>query len=301
MEVNMFDLRLKALIIFVILFCSTLLYAQAVKVAVTDFDGEKHYKDYASTVTGIIISELSADSKIELIERSQLKKILDEHGLQMTGLVNPEQAVEIGKFIAINKLIAGTIGPLGNQFVITVRMIDIETAKIDLSVTETVPNASSLPSGSKVVAEKLLNAIKSGKAVSESAREKLKYSCETKKDASACFKLGVSWYKGTEGMKNLIFARKLFGVSCRLGFGKACYYSGNMAKKGIGGNKEPLKAGKFFKAACDSGFQKGCTQKGFSSGGGAFGAPATGGGNESIGPKKKPTGGSEETITELEE
>jgi len=301
MEAHMFNLRLKALILLVITLFFSGLHAQAVKVAVTDLDGGKHYKDYASTVTGIIISELSANSKIELIERSQLKKILDEHGLQMTGLVNPEQAVELGKFIAINKLITGTLGPLGNQFVITVRMIDIETAKVDLAVTETVVNASSLPSGSKVVAEKLINAIKSGKAVSESAREKLKYSCETKNDAGACFKLGVMWYKGIEGLKNQIFARKLFAVSCRFGFGKACYYSGNMAKKGIGGNKEPLKAGKFFKAACDSGYQKGCTQKGFSSGGGAFGAPAVSGGNESIGPKKRSGGAPEETISELEE
>jgi len=297
----MFNLRRNALIIFAIMLCSTLLYAQSVKVAVTDLDGGTYYKDYALTVTQIIISELSADSKIELVERSQLKKILDEHGLQMTGLVDPEKAVEMGKFIAINKLIAGTIGPLGNQFVITVRMIDIETAKVDISVTETVPDASSLPSGSKVVAEKLLNAIKSGKAVSESAREKLKYSCETKKDATACFKLGVSWYKGTEGMKNLIFAKNHFATACSYGHGRACYYTGNMLKKGLGGNKEPLKSGNFFKAACDSGFQKGCSQKGFSSGGSAFGDPAVSGGNESIGPKKKPISGSEETISELEE
>lgn len=297
----MFNLRRNALIMFAILFCSMLVHAQSIKVAVTDLDGGTYYKDYALTVTQIIISELSADSKIELVERSQLKKILDEHGLQMTGLVDPEKAVEIGKFIAINKLIAGTIGPLGNQFVITVRMIDIETAKIDLSVTETVPNASSLPSGSKVVAEKLLNAIISGKAVSESAREKLKYSCETKKDATACFKLGVSWYKGIEGMKNLIFAKNHFSTACSYGHGRACYYTGNMLKKGIGGNKEPLNSGKYFKAACDSGFKKGCTQKGFSSGGSAFGDPAVSGGNESIGPKKKPNSGSEETIPELEE
>ena len=98
----MFKIRHNALIILAVLLCSAVLAAENVKVAVTDLDGGKHYKDYASTVTGIIISELSADSKIELIERSQLKKILDEHGLQMTGLVNPEQAVELGVEIIRN-------------------------------------------------------------------------------------------------------------------------------------------------------------------------------------------------------
>lgn len=298
----MFNIRIKSLMFLSIFLCVLSAYGQTVKVAVFDLDGGKYYKDYASTVTGIIISELSSDSKIELVERSQLKKVLDEHGLQMTGLVNPDQAAEIGKFIALNKLITGTLGPLGNQFVITVRMIDIETAKIDLAVTETVPDAASLPSGTKVVSEKLLNAIKSGKAVSESAREKLKYGCETKKDAGSCFKLGVMWYKGVEGIKNQIFAKNHFATACGYGHGKACYYTGNMLKKGIGGNKEPLKSGKYFKSACDSGFKKGCSQKGFSSGGGsAFGEPAISGGNESIGPKKKSVGTSEDTISELEE
>ena len=68
----MLNLRRKALIIFAIMLCSTLLYSQSVKVAVTDLDGGTYYKDYALTVTQIIISELSADSKIELVERSQI-------------------------------------------------------------------------------------------------------------------------------------------------------------------------------------------------------------------------------------
>lgn len=306
----MFKFVSNILITLSMLFSFATVYAQSAKVAVTDLDGGTYHRDYALTVTGIIVAELSADSKIELIERNQLKKVLDEHGLQMTGLVDPEKAVEIGKFIALNKLIAGTVGPLGNQFVITVRMIDIETAKIEISVTETIPNASSLSAGSKVIAEKLILALKGEKTVSESAREKLKYGCETKKEGTACFKLGVMWYKGIEGMKNLIFAKNHFAVACSYGHGKGCYYTGNMLKKGIGGNKEPLNAGKYFKAACDSGFQKGCTQKGISAGKKpsgfsepAFGGSSGSGDNESIGPKrKKPADkSSEESIPELEE
>ena len=287
------------------------IFAQSTKVAVLDLDGGTYYKDYASTVTGIIISELSSDKKIELVERTQLKKVLDEHGLMMSGVVNPEQAVELGKFIALNKLITGTLGPLGNQFVITIRMIDIETAKVDLALTETVPNAQALPSGSKVVAEKLLNAIKNGGAVSDSAREKLKYSCETKKDAVACFKLGVMWYNGLEGMKNQIFARSYFSYACNYGHAKACYYAGTMFKKGLGGNKSMNDAADHFKAACDSGFKKGCEHKKAEAapvkskgmGGDAFGELEETETNNSVTVKKKTpaVADSEDTISELEE
>lgn len=294
-----------------ILLFSVNCFAQSTKVAVLDLDGGTYYKDYASTVTGIIISELSADKKVELVERTQLKKVLDEHGLMMSGIINPEQAVELGKFLAIKKLITGTFGNLGNQFVITVRMIDIETAKVDLAITETIPDSASLPSGSKVVAEKLLNAIKNGGTVSESAREKLKYSCETKKDAVACFKLGIMWYNGVEGMKNQIFARSYFSYSCNYGHAKACYYAGTMFKKGLGGNKSTNDAEAHFKAACDSGFKKGCEQKKAAAapvkskgmGGDAFGELEETETNNSVTVKKKSTvpADSEDTISELEE
>jgi len=277
--------------------------AEDIRVAVTDFDGGSHFKTYGETVTGIVIAELSGEKSIKVIERGQLKKVMDEHSLALTGLVDPEKAAELGKFIPLNKLVSGTIGPLGNKFVITVRMIDVETSGVDLAVTETVPDANALSSGAKVVADKLITAIKTGGTVRESKREMLKYGCESKKDPSACFNLAVMWYKGEEGLKNQIAARKLFTASCQLGHGKGCYYSGNMHKKGIGGNKEPLKAGKFFKAACDSGFKKGCTQKGFTSGGSSFGAPLGSGGNDnvSVGSSKKSSSKSENTIPELEE
>lgn len=287
------------------------IFAQSTKVAVLDLDGGTYYKDYAATVTGIIISELSADKKIELVVRNQLKKVLDEHGLMMSGIIDPEQAVELGKFLAIKKLITGTFGNLGNQFIITIRMIDIETAKIDLATTETIPDAQSLPSGAKVVAEKLLNAIKNGGTVAESAREKLKYSCETKKDATACFKLGVMWYNGVEGMKNQIFARSYFSYSCNYGHAKACYYAGNMFKKGLGGNKSMNDAQAHFKAACDSGFKKGCEQKPAAApavknkgmGGDAFGELEETETNNSVTVKKKTpaVADSDDTISELEE
>ena len=190
-------------------------------------------------------------------------------------------------------------------------MIDIETAKIDLATTETIPDAQSLPSGAKVVAEKLLNAIKNGGTVAESAREKLKYSCETKKDATACFKLGVMWYNGVEGMKNQIFARSHFSYACNYGHAKACYYAGNMFKKGLGGNKSMNDAQVHFKAACDSGFKKGCEQKAAAApavkskgmGGDAFSELESTETNNAVTVKKKTpaVADSEDTISELEE
>ena len=289
---------------FIIMLCSSYINAKDIRVAVTDFDGGSHFKTYGETVTGIVIAELSGEKNIQVIERGQLKKVIDEHSLALTGLVDPDQAAELGKFIPLNKLVSGTIGPLGNQFVITVRMIDIETSKIDAAVTETVPNANALPAGAKVIADKLINAIKTGGTVRESKRERLKYGCESKKDPSDCYNLGVMWYRGEEGLKNQVFAKNHFMVACNFGHARACYYAGNMFRNGIGGSKDSKNAATYFKAACDSGFKKGCAQAPSQQkkGGSAFGDPlVTGGDNVSIAPPgKKKSSDSEETIPELE-
>jgi hypothetical protein len=290
-------------VIFAIFLCTFQISAKEIRVAVTDFDGGNHFRAYGETVTGIVIAELSGEKNIQVIERGQLKKVMDEHSLALTGLVDPDKAAELGKFIPLNKLVSGTIGPLGNQFVITVRMIDIETSKIDVAVTETVPNANGLSVGAKVVADKLINAIKSGGAARESKRERLKYGCESKNDATDCYNLGVMWYRGEEGLKNQIFAKNHFMAACSFGHARACYYSGNMFKNGVGGSKDSKNAATYFKAACDSGFKKGCNQvSSQKKGGSAFGDPlVSGNDNQSVAiPGKKNSSKKEELIPELE-
>ena len=296
----------KTLIFSVLLLFASMLHAE-IKVAVIDFGGNKYWTNDAKVVTEIIMSELATSKKVSVAERSELKKVLDEHGLNMTGVVNPEEAAQLGQFMALNKLITGTLGKLGGKYVITAKMIDMESAKIELAVTETLQNNSMLSSAAKIVARKLLDGIENKKTVNESEREMLKYSCNTKKDAMSCHKLGVMWYRGEEGIKNQVFAKKSFVAGCLFGYGKSCYYVGNMFKKGIGGNRNFNKSNHFFKKACDAGYKQGCGKQKHSAkkkSDNAFGDPMLDNSNASIGivsPSKKKAAPSKTVIPELED
>ena len=278
-----------------------------IKVAVIDFSGNKYWTNDAKIVTEIIMSELTSSKKVSVAERSELKKVLNEHGLNMTGVINPEQAVQLGQFMALNKLITGSLGKLGGKYVITAKMIDLESAKIELAVTETVENNKMLSSAAKVVARKLLDGIENKKTVNESAREMLKYSCNTKKDAMSCHKLGVMWYRGEEGIKNQAFARKIFVAGCLFGYGRSCYYLGNMFKKGIGGRKNFNRSNQFFKKSCDAGYKKGCGKRAQlpkAKNNNAFGEPMVDNSNTAIsigGPSKKKSTPTKTVIPELED
>lgn len=298
----------RKVLVFSVLFLITSMLSAQIKVAVIDFGGNRFWLNDAKVVTEIIMSELATSKKVSVAERSELKKVLDEHGLNMSGVVNPEEAVQLGQFMALNKLITGTLGKLGGKYVITAKMIDIESAKIELAVTETLQNNSMLSSAAKVVARKLLDGIENKKTVNESAREMLKYSCNTKKDALSCHKLGVMWYRGEEGIKNHQFAKKSFVVGCLFGYGKSCYYVGNMFKKGIGGRRNFNQANNFFKKSCNSGYKKGCgkqTHPPKKKSNNAFGDPMLDNSNSSIGignpTKKKAATPTKTVIPELED
>ena len=298
----------RKLIVFLAFFLLfSLLHAQ-IKVAVIDFSGNKFWTNDAKIVTEIIMSELATSKKISVAERSELKKVLNEHGLNLSGVVNPDEAAQLGQFMALNKLITGSLGKLGGKYVITAKMIDIESAKIELAVTETLQDNSMLSSAAKIVARKLLDGIENKKTVNESEREMLKYSCNTKKDALSCHKLGIMWYRGEEGIKNHQFAKKTFVVGCLYGYGKSCYYVGNMFKKGIGGRRNFNQANNFFKKACDAGYKQGCgkqTHPPKKKSDNAFGDPMLDNSNASIGigspSKKKATTPSKTVIPELED
>jgi len=66
----------------------------------------------------------------EIIERQSMNDILKEQGFQQTGCTSQECAVEIGKLIGVNTIIAGSIGKVGRTFYIYLRLIDVESGKI---------------------------------------------------------------------------------------------------------------------------------------------------------------------------
>jgi TolB-like protein len=100
-----------------------------------DFDG------LSKGVPDFLITEMSANSGIRVIERDQVQKLLDEQKLVSSGQVDQATAVKVGKLLGAQHMIFGGFmaDPNGN-FRIDARAVNVETGAVEY--TERVQDKS---------------------------------------------------------------------------------------------------------------------------------------------------------------
>ncbi|MBZ5524311.1 MAG: CsgG/HfaB family protein [Acidobacteriia bacterium] len=115
-------------------------------VAVIDFaDLQGNVTELGRFLAEEISVNLVADAKgFEVIERTQLKVILQEHKLGTTGLIAPETAKKLGAIAGADALITGTITPLGDTIRLSVKALDSATAKMIGASTADLPKTKSM-------------------------------------------------------------------------------------------------------------------------------------------------------------
>lgn len=86
----------------------------------------------------ISVTLASLDKGIEVIDRTHLKVILQEHKLATTGLIDPATARKLGKIAGVESLATGTITPFGDSVRVSVKIIDADTAKIIAASTANI-------------------------------------------------------------------------------------------------------------------------------------------------------------------
>lgn len=124
--------------IMIIMLSPGILFAQNLpNAAVLDFDYKNVTKDDATIITDFFRSELIKTKKFNVLDRSNINKILQEHKLQTTGLTDTEGTVEIGKLLNVQYVFIGTFSKLDNTFMLTVNMVNIKTGKIEKTETRT--------------------------------------------------------------------------------------------------------------------------------------------------------------------
>ncbi len=107
-------------------------------VAVVDFEGRGISEGEAKTLSDKLRGELLATDSFAVIERSQMNEVLKEQGFQQTGCTSQECMVEIGQLIGVSKIMAGSVGKVGETFLISVRMVDVKTGRIEKGVEEEI-------------------------------------------------------------------------------------------------------------------------------------------------------------------
>ena len=114
-------------------------FAQNIKVAILDFEntsGIAKYDGLGKAMSSMLITDIEANvspKRLQLVERSQIQKILKEQNFQATSAVDKTTSVKAGKLLGVKYLLVGDIYILNDVLVINARLTDTETADIKFS------------------------------------------------------------------------------------------------------------------------------------------------------------------------
>ncbi len=80
-----------------------------------------------------------SDMEYHIVERRKMDEVLREQELSLSDLVEPNRAIEVGKILAANYLLTGTVIEMSESMVIFSRIINVETAVIEAAAQVIVP------------------------------------------------------------------------------------------------------------------------------------------------------------------
>jgi hypothetical protein len=101
--------------------------SEALRLIVYDFDAADRLKVVGLILTEALREELHNFGGFLLVNREDILKIMDEYKLQQSGAVVEAQAIKMGKWLAANQAVTGSLGLLGNTSILQVKRIDIKT------------------------------------------------------------------------------------------------------------------------------------------------------------------------------
>ena len=114
-------------------------------IAVIDFEAKRTVSnDLSSTITDYFRTQLFNINKVILVNREDMGKILEEQNFQMSGCTSTECAVQIGQILGASKIILGSLGKVGNIYLLNTKLIDVETGEILEAKSQKAENQENL-------------------------------------------------------------------------------------------------------------------------------------------------------------
>lgn len=106
--------------------------AKPLTVAILDFGAtDPGMPDLGTQISEVLTVMLSGEPGFTLVDRASLQRSLQEHELNLSGVVSAEQAVKIGNIVGARILVTGKAFPLGKQLFITAKLIGVETSLVE--------------------------------------------------------------------------------------------------------------------------------------------------------------------------
>ena len=101
------------------------------KIAIIEFsDLNGNVTEFGMYLSEELITRLFLTRKFDVIERQLLNQVISEQKLGMTGLIDDESAIAIGKLLGVDAIVSGTVTDLGISLKVNARLIATETGSV---------------------------------------------------------------------------------------------------------------------------------------------------------------------------
>ncbi|MCK4689603.1 MAG: VWA domain-containing protein, partial [Candidatus Marinimicrobia bacterium] len=157
-----------------ITFTGTSLFSQdQLRIAIMDFQNLSNISnlDYLEkAIPEILITDLSLSKKIKIVERTRLEEILKEMQLTLSGAVDQERIVEVGKIAGAKAILLGSIIKAGEIFRIDSRLIDASTGEVILAEKKEWSSEIEVIAAVDLLAEQIIKSL-TGESIQISEKE----------------------------------------------------------------------------------------------------------------------------------
>jgi len=114
----------------------------------------------AVIITDILRNELVKTGACNVLERENMETILAEHAFQRTGCTSEECAVRIGKLLNVKRTIAGNFGKFMGKYILTVKVVDIETGRVIFADSAKAKNEDAVESEVRKMALRIAGSVR---------------------------------------------------------------------------------------------------------------------------------------------
>jgi hypothetical protein len=87
-------------------------------------------KGYGDKVCDILFATLSANPDMYLVDRADIQKLIEEHELNLSGMVTPGQATQIGQLTGAKILVTGSVIEADKTLYVVAKIIGTETSRV---------------------------------------------------------------------------------------------------------------------------------------------------------------------------
>jgi len=160
------------LVIFFII--SNVIASEKPRIAILQLERENVTDLEASIVEHFLRSSFVNAGMYQVLDRNNMDKILKEQSMNGYGILSERDVAQMGRILNVQQIVTGSLMKLNSEFLIEVRLVDVETSSIHCSRTGTCSNNRQLPVMARRMVEKI-----SGVSISVGMEDSIREEAET--------------------------------------------------------------------------------------------------------------------------